>query len=116
MEFNFQEQIIANQVKNIYDREGTLIGTCDELYEFLNAQFKIDFESLVKKQLWKIARERCKREMKNIQSLPEDELKEIQIKYYKSELVSKFILDKLPLKLILTDEQGNTIKPLTVVI
>ena len=91
---NTLEQILIHQLRNIYEYEGVPIGTCELLYDWLITQMEIDFDSATKKELWKKARLRCASEKKKFQSLPADELKTEQIKYYKSELVSKFLLSQ----------------------
>lgn len=126
---NFKSPLEATQflyqIRNLYESSGTY-GTYDVVYDKLKEDgHDIKFEQSVKDELWDKARKKFKKENKRLiedfkkNKWPEERLKHHLHRYFKSFLVTKYILDKMEeqgIKLILmNDVTGKEIKPLDIV-
>ena len=125
---NFKGGIELNhflfQLNNLYSSAGTY-GMYDMVYDkLIEDKHDIKFEKDIKDQLWAEARKKFNKENKRLvdefknNSWPEDKLKALLHKYFKSKLVAKYLLDKVPTEgcLIITDEStGKQRKMLNIV-
>ena len=123
----FKDQTELNQLlyqlHHLYSTSGTY-GIYDLVYDKLVEDgHSIKFDKETKDHIWNAARKRFnKDEKRTIEEFkknkwPEDKLKTMLNRRFKSMLVTKYLLDKVESEgcLIITNEQNKQVKPLNIV-
>jgi hypothetical protein len=108
--FNIKLQAMLTQLHNIYKYEKAIVGNYDLIYDHLKSEgHQMEFATEEKNKMWTSAQKRFLTDHPSWKSMPEKEKQEHLIKYYKSEIVKKFLWDKYretKMTLKLYDENG----------
>jgi hypothetical protein len=109
MDFNLKAQRMLYQLYYLYELEKGFFGTYELIYDHLIEEcHNINFSQEEKNKMWQSAQKRYSQEKEKNTSAEID--KENTIKYYKSELVKRFLWDKYKetgMTLKLYDQHGN---------
>ncbi len=107
------------QINNLYNSKGTY-GLYYLVYDLLKESgYEIKFSKEIKDDLWNKARIKFNtKEKRLIGSWPEDKLKELLHKYFKSMLVAKYLMEKVETEgcmIVIDENTGKQIKMLNIV-
>jgi hypothetical protein len=94
---DWRTQLIGHGLKTFY-AHGTVGGviTGELIYDFITEVEPFDFDPMVKNILWGKAKAEFNKECKaRIKYMPEAQIKELRVRYYKRHLVNKRLADLL---------------------
>ena len=118
MKFDFNTQALLAQINNLYSSAGSY-GLYDLVYDQLKKDgHVIKYSQEIRDKLWNKAKKKFNEDnARIIKTWPEDNLKQLLNKYFKSELAAKYCMDKVESKgcMIISDEHGKQIKFLNIV-
>lgn len=112
-------QFVLMQINNLYNSKGTY-GLYDLVYDLLiSSGYEIKFSKEIKEELWNKSRIKFNiKEKRLIPIWPENKLKELLHKYFKSMLAAKYLMDKVEIDgcmIVIDENTGKQIKMLNIV-
>lgn len=112
-------QFVLMQINKLYNSKGTY-GLYDLVYDLLiDSGYEIKFSKEIKDELWNKARIKFNiKEKRLICVWPENKLKELLHKYFKSMLAAKYLMDKVETDgcmIVIDENTGKQIKMLNIV-